>query len=181
LEVDDIILFRTNSVAYLVDDFEHDGTHIARLGALSSSVAAGAACSRIEIDRNRNPDDHGKTLRVAFGGSIGLDLREQGFSFCGWETKLGGIDLSGCHVLQFRIRGNKGGERPNIYLEDGVVHRCVDIAKYNKVATEWSDVSIPLADFAAKGVDLTHVEGLEVIFEWNESSGTVWLDDIWFR
>jgi hypothetical protein len=42
-------------------------------------------------------------------------------------------------------------------------------------------VKIPLADFADKGIDLTHLEGLEVIFEWAAMSGTIWLDDIAFE
>jgi hypothetical protein len=41
-------------------------------------------------------------------------------------------------------------------------------------------VSIPLADFEEYGVDLSHLEELQIVFEWERMSGTLYVDDIRF-
>ena len=88
------------------------------------------------------------------------------------------IDCSACGVLSFRIRGGKGGEKPNVYLDDGNHRWGVDIEKYAAVTTTWQTVTIPLADLAEYGVDLTHLEQIQFAFEWEQMSGAIELDDI---
>src|SRR5260221_8756791 len=145
MEIQDLRLFRDTGIPIIVDDFEHEGLLINHLGAPSCSIAAGAACSRIDFETNKPQEDHDRALMIAYGGSIGLDLGTQGFSFSGWETKLGGLDLSGCHLLEFRVRGSKGNENPNIYLQDGAVRRGLELKNYGNVTTSWTTVTIPLA------------------------------------
>ena len=43
---------------------------------------------------------------------------------------------------------------------------------------EWKDVAIPMEVFASQGVDLSHLEELQFVFEWKQMSGTVYVDDI---
>ena len=82
--------------------------------------------------------------------------------------------------MSFRVRGGQGGEKPNIYLDDGNFRWGVDLEGYATVSTEWQIVSIPLDDFVNHGVDLTHIEEFQVVFEWEQMSSTLYLDDIWF-
>jgi hypothetical protein len=56
----------------------------------------------------------------------------------------------------------------------------VDVEKYAPITTAWNRVTIPLKDFAEYGVDLTHLSELQVVFEWERMSGTIYLDDIRF-
>ncbi len=120
--------------------------------------------------------------RISYGGNIGeikayaSDL----FSYAGWTTNLGGIDCSQCKTLSFKVRGNEGGERPNIYLDDGNFRWSVDIEKYASITKDWKTVTIPLKDFAEYGVDLTHLAELQMVFEWDKMSGTIYIDDIMF-
>lgn len=93
----------------------------------------------------------------------------------------GGYKRVTVYVNETEGQGEKGGETPRVYLSDGTRRKGVALATYTTVGTDWKEVKIPLADFADKGIDLTHLEGLEVIFEWAAMSGTIWLDDIAFE
>lgn len=185
----DNLRFEKRLERFLLEDFESDqprGDRTTlqvyefqnRLSQRTYEFASGAASVRMDVDENRHPGDRGKSLMVSYGGSIGLDLHEAGFSFSGVHVALGGIDGSSYKNLRFRIRGNTGGEEPNIYLCDSAARKNAALGKYCTVGTDWKDVSIPLSVFARKGVDLTHLDGMEIIFEWKEMSGTVWLDEL---
>jgi hypothetical protein len=119
--------------------------------------------------------------QISYGGSVG-DPREDapGFAYALWSTDLGGINCLRCGTLSFLIRGSEGGEKPNIYLDDGNHRWGVDIEKYTPVTKSWQRVTIPLADFAQYGVDLSHLYQLQFVFEWEKMSGTVYVDDIRF-
>jgi hypothetical protein len=120
-------------------------------------------------------------VRVSFGGSIGEGQDGgPGLGYAVWHTGLRGLDCSVCDTLSFRIRGEQGGERPNVYLDDGNHRWGVDIEQYTAVTTSWQTVTIPLADIAEYGVDLTHLEQIQFAFEWEKMSGTIFLDDIRF-
>jgi len=179
--LDNLRFKTTKKDIILVDDFESGNFRHNFLGQGAYDFSNGAAAFKARLDQERHPGDHGTTLLLSYGGSIGLDMKEAGFSFCGIHTGLGGLDASSYEVLSFRIRGNKGGETPNVYLTDGICKKGVDVEKYSVTKTEWNTVEIPLSDFTKKGIDLTHLEGLEFIFEWEECSGTIWLDDIKFK
>ncbi len=172
--VDDIE-FHKHIRSLHVDSFEQwNGKNL--LGGQHWTFACGAAA----INGSYTKGSPNGLYRLSFGGSIGevkayaSDL----LTYAGWATHLGGIDCSGCTSVSFRIRGAQGGETPNIYLDDGNFRWNVDLEDYCTVTTEWQPVTIPLNAFADYGVDLTHLEELQVVFEWELMSGTVYLDDV---
>jgi hypothetical protein len=46
------------------------------------------------------------------------------------------------------------------------------------LTTAWQEIYLPLEDYAAQGVDLSHLEALQVVFEWEEMSGTIYIAEI---
>lgn len=175
LLVDNIALSKTLD-SLLVDDFRRQDK-INRLGDKHTIFVAGTAA----INGERMMNSPNAVYSLSYGGNIGDPIPGRlGQSHVGWQTGLGGIDCSGCGALSFRIRGSRGGEKPNIYLDDGNFRWGLDIEKYAEVTTQWQDVTLPLDDFAGFGVDLTHLSELLMFFEWGEMSGTIYLDDIRF-
>jgi RHS repeat-associated protein len=175
LLVDDVRFERGLSSA-LIADFE-EGTENNRLTQKNWIFTRGAAALAAGAQR---PDSvpGSRSLRLSYGGTIGLDLGSGDFSYAGWVAGLGGLNASRAGALQFRVRGQAGGERFNVYLDDGTRRKSVDLSKYATVTKDWKEVSIPLDLFAGQGVDLTHLEELQFVFEWQQMSGTVYLDDI---
>jgi hypothetical protein len=172
--VDDIEFH--NKIRFVaVDDFER-ADDVNALGEKHITFASGAAAVR----GGRTTASPNSVYRMSYGGNIGdIDLNAaEVFSYAGWSSKLKGIDCSECGRLSFRIRGVEGGEKPNIYLDDGNFRWPVDVGKFARITKDWQDVTIPLSEFAEYGVDLTHLEELQVVFEWEKMSGTVFLDDI---
>ena len=160
-----------------VDNFEQwDGQNL--LGGQHRTFASGVAAVNGTYTRG-SPNG---LYRLSYGGNIGKinayasDL----LSYAGWATRLGGIDCSHFENISFRIRGGQGGEKPNIYLDDGNFRWGEDLEDYMAVNTEWQTVSIPLSAFAKYGVDLTHLEEFQIVFEWEQMSSTLYLDDVWF-
>jgi hypothetical protein len=140
----------------------------------------GAAAISANVDNRRAAEPKGQCLRLAYGGTIGLDLGGGDFSYAAWVAGLGGVDASATRYLKFRIKGQEGGEKPNLYLDDGTRRRCIDLKKYSSITKEWKEVLIPLNAFAKQGIDLTHLEELQFVFEWEAMSGTIYVDDISF-
>lgn len=173
----DDIQFHKHVQAFHVDNFEQwHGKNL--LGGHHRTFAEGVAAVNGAYTRG-SPNG---LYRLSYGGNIGTinayasDL----LTYAGWETHLGGIDCSRCSQVTFRIRGGQGGEKPNIYLDDGNFRWSVDLEDYQEVTTEWQWVTIPLQAFAEYGVDLTHLEEFQVVFEWEQMSSTIYLDDVWF-
>jgi len=168
----------TRTVEHLAVDSFDDEEPLNLLRRPHGTFATGAAAATGSIVA---ADGH-RFYRLSYGGNIG-EIKPYGgelFSYAGWMTALGGIDCSRCDAVTFRIRGAKGGEQPHVYLDDGNHRWPVDIAKYAPVTTSWQQVSIPLAAFAEYGVDLTHLSELQIVFEWQPVSGSVYFDDIEF-
>ncbi len=173
----DDIQFHRYVQAFHIDSFEQwHGKNL--LGGQHRTFTKGAATVNGTYTRG-SPNG---LYRLSYGGNIGKinayasDL----LTYAGWATHLGGIDCSRCSHVTFRIRGGQGGEKPNIYLDDGNFRWSVDLEDYQEVTTEWRWVTIPLKDFASYGVDLTHLEEFQVVFEWEQMSSTLYLDDVWF-
>jgi hypothetical protein len=105
----------------------------------------------------------------------------EGATYCGWQTQFPELNLTGYNALTFRIRGKKGGEKPNIYLcnRDNAVH--IDIERYCNITTEWQTVYIPLLAFKGAELDLRAITEMRVIFEWGVMNGYVDIDDIRFE
>ena len=163
--------------AFLVDSFENTESSN-MVGGKHWTYASGNAAIGGQYAKG-SPNG---IYRISYGGNIGeikayaSDL----FSYSGWSTELGGIDCTQCGSVSFHIRGSEGDEKPNVYLDDRNFRWGVDIEKYAKVTTDWQEVTIPLQDFAEYGVDLTHLAALQVVFEWEAMSGTIYIDDIRF-
>ncbi len=160
-----------------VDSFEQwRGKNL--LGGEHRTFANGAAA----VNGNYTRGSPNGLYRLSYGGNIGAinayasDL----LTYAGWATRLGGIDCSRCDEITFRVRGGQGHEKPNIYLDDGTFRWSVDLENYISVTTEWQSVTIPLKAFASHGVDLTHLEEFQIVFEWEQMSSTLYFDDVWF-
>jgi len=160
----------------LVDDFNRPD-NVNRLGSVQKIFVEGTAA----VNGTRIIESQNVIYSLSFGGSIGDPVPGgEGLSHGGWQTGLAGIDCSDCGGLTLRIRGSRGAEQPNIYLDDGNSRWGVDIENYTRITTSWQEVTIPLRVFVDNGVDLTHLSELLVLFETNGMSGTIYLDDIRF-
>jgi hypothetical protein len=149
------------------------------LGGSRATFTAGATAATGAVVS----DGENTFLRIAFGGEIGKlnAYASEVFSYAGWRTDLRSLDCSRCQTIRFRIRGARGGETPNVYLDDGAHRWCVPLREFVEVTTDWQDVAIPVAHFAKFGVDLTHLSALEFVFEWTPMSGAIYIDEIGFR
>ena len=172
----DNVAFEKNLHGLVVDDFEGEqGRNL--LGRGHTTLTDGPAA----IGAGYASDGVNRFYEISFGGSIGEgSVGIAGLAYALWSTDLGGIDCSQCGVLSFMIRGAAGGEKPNLYLDDGNHRWGVSVAKYAPLTTSWQRVEIPLADLAENGVDLTHLSRLQIAFEWERMSGTIYLDKIRF-
>ena len=122
-----------------------------------------------------------QVLRLSYGGNIGAEnVVEGGLNFATLRLELYGADVSGCRFLELHVKGELGGEKPNLYLFDGVHHHSVDLEEYGDIRTTWSVIRVPLDEYRRQGVDLTHLETLEFCFEWEPMSGTIYVDDVAF-
>jgi hypothetical protein len=123
-----------------------------------------------------------RVLRISFGGTIGREYGGDGtYSFAQWTCALRYYDARPFTHLSLRIRGERGGERPNLYLADPNRRAACRGGILPPVTREWQAWRLPLEHFATRGVDLSCLESLQVVFEWEEQSGTVYVDDIRFE
>jgi len=167
-----------DAIVLEINDFRDSIPNMNALGLSNWIFTNGAAAIQAKMQKISGfiPGDY--SMRISFGGSIGLDLGEAGFSYAGWSTGLGGIDISMFDSLRFYVRGQKGGEVFNIYFDDGDRRRPVSVTKFGTVSKTGNNISIPLNEYIRQGVDLTHITELQFVFEWNETSGTIWADNI---
>jgi RHS repeat-associated protein len=182
IEVDDILFRRHSSYGRVLPiPPGSDGRNL--LGGESRILANGAGAISANSRDRASGDPRGleRATRISFGGTIGLDLREDGFSYATWETDLPGFDASRFDYLVLQVRGHKGGELPNVYLNDGSVRRPVVAADLAAISTQWAEMRVPLQSWREQGVDLTHLESLQIAFEWQEMSGTIYLGEIRFE
>jgi hypothetical protein len=94
------------------------------------------------------------------GAGLVLSYTVPAGEYAGWKTDLRNVDLSDYDRLVFNVKGDAGGETPNIYLVDGDdKRRFVTIENY---AEEWQTIVVRLQSFY--GLDLTRVQALEIIY-----------------
>lgn len=175
--------FVPDDVPLIVDDFEralwteyrNARIWLNSLGGKLFRFSDGFTDIATEHERE---EDNG-FYRITYSG-VRLNGPE-GATYCGWQSRLGTLDLTGYNALSFRIRGSRGNENPHVYLcnTDSACH--VPIQTYCTVTTEWQGVSIPLIEFARAGIDLSRVEELRFIFEWARMDGAIDIDDIRFE
>ena len=123
------------------------------------------------------------------------NAREEGGEYAGWEVWLGADDYSGVNLssyssLVFYIRGEVGGEEPNIYLMNPTIGENYkrfwkDIEQVTTITTSWQPVVIPLSYFTSgpvpsQQVDLSNVQRIQILFEWypQPTSGRIYIDDL---
>ena len=173
----DGIEFRRTTEVLKVDDFE-DEKNSNLLGGHDVTRFSGEA----SIIARKMRDGNNGIYSLSYGGNIGEPTDyESGLSYASWLTELRGNDYSHFQFLSFRIRGADGGEAPNIYLSDGNFRWSVALKDFAALKTTWQTVNIPLAEFKEAGVDLSHLEELQISFEWERMSGTIYIDDIQFQ
>ncbi|MEM7204197.1 MAG: RHS repeat-associated core domain-containing protein [Planctomycetota bacterium] len=175
VEIDDVrFVHRMRECA--VADFDGGIEWNSLSGASASDVVGNASLGARQV----RDDEANGALALSFGGLIGFSPDVESGSWASWHTDLRGVDVSAAESLIFRIRGVEGGERPRLYLDDGNTRWGMHLAEVVPITKSWSDVVIPLTEFARFGVDLTHLQRLTFSFEWERMSGTVLIDDIRF-
>jgi hypothetical protein len=160
---------RSNADNFLGGGFQTRQTH------------AGAISGGFHEDADSPAGPSGTVMRISYGGTIGFDYGGGRFSYALWETDLYGFDAQGYDRLVLTVRGHKGGEKPNVYLDDGVTRRCIRASEFGAWTSSWRKLSLPLARFASQGIDLSHLEALQLAFEWEEMSGTLYVAEIGFE
>ncbi|MEW6584309.1 MAG: RHS repeat-associated core domain-containing protein [Nitrospirota bacterium] len=161
----------------VITDFEYSNDRDP-LGGHYSTYQNGAASISSTIMKDMQQGSS-NMLRISYGGNIGLDYGPNGgFSYALWRAALNGIDARQFRYLVMRIRGEKGGETPNIYLSDPVRRYPLRAKEIPALTKEWQTVKLPLEFYVKHGVDLSRLESLEMVFEWAEQSGTIYVDDV---
>jgi hypothetical protein len=147
----------------------------------TSSTGAAAISTSLMTDITPDTNRQNTMCRISYGGTIGKDYGSRGgFSYASWLCGLNGFDARPFQYLSFKIRGDKGGETPNFYLSDGNKRVCLRAKEVKPLTTDWQEIRLPLSFFGQNGIDLSHLDSLQLTFEWNEQSGTVYVDDIRF-
>ena len=178
--VDDIRFEHTVCAKVKVADFELPSAGSASHSTYQNGAAAISASLMLDAAAEAEADN--TVCRISYGGTIGRDFGMQGgFSYCAWQHNLNGIDAREFKHLTLRIRGEKGGETPNIYLIDCVKRIPVRAKEMPAISRNWQKIELPLAHYAEQGIDLSHLDAVSIVFEWNEQSGTVYVDDIELR
>jgi len=132
-------------------------------------------------------------IRDGKEGPYGLQLvYDRGASsYCGYWTMMksdgSGRDLSGFTGgdLKFWLKGKDGGEKFKVELHhQGGSAPSVQLTEClgfgSGAPTSYQEVTMPLATFAARGLDLSKVTEMVVTFDQSPNSGTVYVDNIRF-
>lgn len=167
----------------LVDNFD-DGQDPNALGGYSNFAWGPVPCPQT-ISGNY-------TMLNPYNGSYSYRLSFNATPICYgvWQTDLRDLNFSGSSAITFWIRGASGSERPHIYLQDSdncQLTNCryfVDVNSFltaGRVTTGWQQARIPLTVFTANGVNLTRLRFFQVVFEWDNLAGTIYIDEIRFQ
>lgn len=174
LFLDDIRFEYIAGAATVVDNF-NEPTGENGVGASLYSFSGGGAAIEASYDPVNRYGNYGAGYRIAYSG----------VSPTGWATMgsdLAGLDASAYESLSFCLKGAAGGERPNLYLADQSNHReFVDIEAYLTVRPTWQCVDIPLQAYTSQGIDITALSNFEVVFEWEDMGGIVYVDEVRFK
>jgi RHS repeat-associated protein len=164
----------------MVTDFESTFDWSLLGGDFTTRENGAAAISAGRLKDIDNPDNN--VLRISYGGTIGRDYGlNGGFSFAGWRAGLNGIDAREFTHMVMRIRGENGGETPNIYLADPARRIPQRAQELSEIKKGWQTIRLPLDHYAGQGIDLSHLDSMEIVFEWEDQSGTIYVDDIKFE
>ncbi len=174
IHLDDLKFEYLEAPAIVIDNF-NNGVGETGVGTSHWTWSGGGASLDTAYDPINRVGGQGAGLRIAY----------EGISASGWGLAvidLAGLDASGYAALSFYIKGARGNERPNLWLvsDDHATEArgMVDIEDYLSVTTAWQQVTIPLAVFAAQGVDVANLSYLQFGFEWELMQGAVYVDEI---
>ncbi|ODS41551.1 MAG: hypothetical protein A7315_05765 [Candidatus Altiarchaeales archaeon WOR_SM1_79] len=170
--LDDIKFEYIPHIPIVVDNFNDMVGENGLSGSLWTSTGGGATINT-SYDQENAYGDTGTGYRISYSGVTGT-------AWAGSGTDLMWLDASCYDTLSFYIKGSIGGEKPNIYLSDGFIRKFVDIEDYVPVTSFWQKVVIPLEDFEVQGVNITNLSYFQIVWEWQEMNGTIYLDDIEF-
>lgn len=176
--IDDIVF--TTTIEKNIADFENSEERNILGGALSIHKNGAAAISgSVMPDITLGPKSNNHVYRVSYGGSIGKDYGTQGgFSYCAWRCDLRGLNAGSFKYLSLKIRGENGQETPNFYVDDSSKRICLRAKHIPKIQKDWQTIKLPLEYFSRSGIDLSYLTALEMVFEWEPQSGTIYVDDI---
>ncbi len=177
------ILIDNLSIGYdynpVVTNFENDLRNEENI--ITTSISGAAAISTGIMDEPLDLEVSNKVCRISYGGEIGKDYGlNGGFSYGVWEYPLHGFDGRGYRALQFKIRGEAGARSPNVYLSDSGKRVCLPSDELGKTEENWSTIEVPLEHFHEKNLDMSFITSIQLVYEWEKQSGTVYIDDIEF-
>jgi len=165
----DDVQFGPKGVPVMVHNF-NDMTDPNGVSGSTWTASDGGASVGCGYDPVNRYGDVGYGLYIAYTG-----VTEAAWAV--WGTDLMGLDGSRYDGLSFYIKGANGGEVPNVYLFDETAREFVDIEDYAIITDTWRRVEIPMENF---GVSVTNLRYLQFAFEWEEMSGTIYVDDMRF-
>lgn len=95
-----------------------------------------------------------------------------------WNSSLKQPVVQPESVLSFWVKGAAQTVPANLYLTSTNGRGRVALQNYVSWNNQWQRVEIPVSAFAGQGFDLNALTGLQVVFEFAQGSGTLWLDQI---
>jgi hypothetical protein len=181
----DNVSFTKQAVSLMIDDF-NDGKDPNFISGHNSVFIDGFARIYTDYFKDHDNNNGGYCYRIEYKDVIKGKRDGTPETYCGYLAMLNDLDASDYNTLSFRIKGDSGGEKPNIYLDDGTnaeyeyIDNHVDIENYATITTSWQEVNIPLIDFVKQGIDISRLNALKIVFEWEDMEGTIYIDDIQF-
>jgi len=130
--------------------------------------------ARAKIVKEEKPNE----IKLLYSGDIGSDMGYQGFSYCGWETYLGGCDFRDYAYLKVQIKGITGKEYTHVYLDDGTKRRSYEISQNMLSDNEFKTILVPLSYFKEDGIDISHIERIQFVFEWKPTGGELSINEV---
>ena len=213
--IKNIELYEWNDGVYFFDEVTYSSwPYIVEHQPIQFGIFAETDQAEIASRAYRFQQFHQDTARIASAlvsdGSeddLGYEIAYSGIAaqerYACWGIVFPETDVSGLSSLAFDIKGQRGGEIPNVWLTSsgpsGSVRNFVDIENYVRVNDLWQRVEIPLVDFhkptpAEMGerdageakeeqqtIDLKHIGEVQLCFEWGVMEGTIFVDGFAFE
>ena len=119
-------------------------------------------------------------ITLSYSGEIGKDMGYEGFSWCGWDIPLSGVDLRSYDTLRLKLKGNSAKDYVNIYLDDGNKRWPYELKLKPGAKGEYHSYDIPLQHFRSNKLDLGCIARMQFIWEWQSGSGSISVSEIGF-
>lgn len=161
--------FTTLATPLVIDSFE-DG----QLDANAQGMAYWTAAPNGVLNTTLVTDD----AIQAGGKALQIDYTVNSGGYAIWSSGLNRPTVRADAVLTFWVKGAEQAIQPNLYLTTGTTRARVALAKYVTLHSQWQQVQIPLAVFAAQGLALNDLTSFQVVFEFGQGSGRLWIDNI---